>query len=198
MANKLKFNCIKSLPPLELILFRTVSNETLNDVKTMDSLSGEVFPISALVRDPISDSRTRTGIKLTTTIGLSMAVQLNPTVTLDIASSFEPVSHLLDVRIEYHEGTKSRTVTRSIEFFVREVLLIENSIHGVIFLRNILLTSQLLSVMKYSLSPRLTAYLLIMICCPLIEHLDQGRNNLGYKLQKLLTHSDNCNQVKDE
>lgn len=161
MANKLKFNCIKSLPPLELILSRSVSNETLNDVQTIESLSGEVVPLNALVRIPMNDGWTPKGIKLTTSSGLSMAVQLNQVVTLDIVSPFEPGSHLVDIRMEYFDGTKSRTLTRSIELFVREVLLVENLIHGVISLRNILSTGQSLSVMNHSLSPGLTAHLLV-------------------------------------
>lgn len=161
MVNKLKFNCIKSLPPLELILSRSVSNETLNDVQTIESLSGEVVPLNAIVRIPVNDKWTPSGIKLTTSSGLSMVVQLNQGVTLDIVSPFEPGSHLVDIRMEYFEGTKSRTLTRSIELFVREVLLIENLIHGVISLRNILSTGQSLSVMNQSLSPGLTAHLLV-------------------------------------
>lgn len=161
MANKLKFNCIKSLPPLELILSRSVSNETLNDVQTIESLSGEVVPLNALVRILMKDDWTPSGIKLTTSSGLSMAVHLNQMVTLDIVSPSEPGSHLVDIRMEYFDGTKSRSLTRSIELFVREVLLIENLIHGVISLRNILSTGQSLSVMNHSLSPGLTAHLLV-------------------------------------
>ena len=169
----LLFTCIQSLPPLDLII--SIPNQKETDA--VELLTGQLIELDIKIsfKSASIDCKNCKAIMSTQAnlIGFEdtllnpIEIKFNSSNIFKLQAPFTAATHSIYFQVTCIELNSSvkRTFTKTIEFYVRECLHLENQVNNVISMRNVLSsTSILISSFedeKFDLMPGLTAHLLV-------------------------------------